>query len=226
MASAFSSAALVKGVDEAMRRNVALLLTSMGVFARGLCFGKAKKKGALGLLAPLGPVAAYLGVMGAPVYGRDLIPGSGGMVDFETLAPRFSPNEHLAAPSDLASAFDDDSKREAAPTFPVSADDLRAAFEEMFAARQPFFGATFASPTLQDEEKRRFVYVERTPLLRFPDVVNVQFVPLTETTSTLCLHSQSVYGYDDLGKNKQRVGDMLKALRDLPASMLKSTVTV
>ena len=53
-----------------------------------------------------------------------------------------------------------------------------------------------------------------------------RFVPLTETTSTLCLHSQSVYGYDDLGKNKQRVGDMLKALRDLPASMLKSTVTV
>jgi uncharacterized protein (DUF1499 family) len=62
--------------------------------------------------------------------------------------------------------------------------------------------------------------------LRFPDVLNVRFVELTERTSTLVLHSGSVYGYSDVGKNKERVGEMLEALRDLPPAMQKSAVAV
>ena len=55
-----------------------------------------------------------------------------------------------------------------------------------------------------------FVYVERTPLFRFPDVINAQFLDSGNGTSTLILHSASVYGLDDLGKNRERVEDLLK----------------
>ena len=41
----------------------------------------------------LAPAAGYLAVMGAPVYGQDLLPGTGGLLDFDSLTPRVSTNE-------------------------------------------------------------------------------------------------------------------------------------
>ena len=70
------------------------------------------------------------------------------------------------------------------------------------------------------------MYVERTPLFRFPDVLNVEFVPLSETTSTVVLHSGSVFGQSDLGKNEARVRELLDALRDLPPAMKRASVPV
>ena len=58
------------------------------------------------------------GLAGAPVYGRGL-PGLGGMLDLEALAPRSSPNEYLVAPADAAPGFVDDSKREVARVYPI-----------------------------------------------------------------------------------------------------------
>lgn len=168
---------------------------------------------------------AYLGVMGAPIYGRGLVPGTGDLLDFATLAPRSSPNEFLAAPPDAAPAFDDAAKRAAAPTFPVAADELRSAFERALRSRMlPGLGDVYARPT--KSAGRRFVYVERTPLFRFPDVLNVEFVPLSETTSTVVLHSGSVFGQSDLGKNEARVRELLDALRDLPPAMKRASVPV
>ena len=106
----------------------------------------------------------------------------------------------------------------------TGADALKDAFEEMLVARYSI--KAYARPTISSDEKRQYVYVERTPLLRFPDIINVQFVPLTETSSTLLLHSGSVYGYSDVGKNKQRVTEMIKSLSALPASLTRSSVQV
>ena len=177
-------------------------------------------------VTPLNPLGLYLGVMGAPVYGRDLLPFLGGLVDFETLEPRDSPNEYLSAPADAAPAFVSADKRQNATVYPVSVTALKDAFEKMLADRQPVAGELFAKPTLADVASSRYTYVERTPLLRFPDVINVQFLEAGEDSSTLVLHSASVYGYDDLGKNKQRVTEMLAALNDLPRAMTASAVSV
>ena len=72
----------------------------------------------------------------------------------------------------------------------------------------------------------RYTYVERTPLFRFPDVINVQFVEVDDNSSTLILHSASVYGQSDLGKNKERVTEMLSALSDLPKALTATAVSV
>ena len=146
-----------------MRRRFSVLALVLPAMALNP-FVAAKKK-TTAFLSPLlmGPTL-YLGVMGAPIYGRGL-PGAGGLLDFDTLAPRTSPNEYLAAPADEAPKFDDDAKREVAPVFPVSADDLKAAFEAMLAGRAPVLGDVYARPTLSDEATRRHVYVrERRPI--------------------------------------------------------------
>ena len=177
---------------------------------------------------PPNPLPLYLGVMGAPVYGRDILPFLGGLIDFEALEPRSSPNEYLAAPLDAAPLFNDTSKRIASPTYPVSAEELRTSFEQALAKRQPINGDFWAKPVQEDTDAfaSRFVYVERTPLFRFPDVVNVQFLDVGNGSSTLILHSASVYGQSDLGKNKERVEDLLKRISDLPSNMTATAVSV
>ena len=114
---------------------------------------------------PPNPLPLYFGVMGAPVYGRDILPFLGGLIDFEALEPRSSPNEYLAAPLDAAPLFNDTAKRIASPTYPVSAEELRTSFEEALAKRQPFNGDFWAKPVQEDSDAfaARFVYVERTP---------------------------------------------------------------
>ena len=169
---------------------------------------------------PPNPLPLYFGVMGAPVYGRDILPFLGGLIDFEALEPRSSPNEYLAAPLDAAPLFNDTAKRIVAPTYPISAEELRTSFENALAKRQPVSGDFWAKPVQEDTDAfaSRFVYVERTPLFRFPDVINAQFLDSGNGTSTLILHSASVYGQSDLGKNRERVEDLLKRIADLPAT--------
>lgn len=177
---------------------------------------------------PPNPLGLYLGVMGAPVYGRDVLPFLGGLIDFETLEPRSSPNEYLAAPTDAAPLFDAADKCTNVPMYPVSPEDLRTAFEEALAKRQPLMGDFWAKPVQEDSDAfaQRFVYVERTPLFRFPDILNVQFLDTGNGTSTLVLHSASVFGQSDLGKNQERVEDLLKRMSDLPPKKLGVDVGV
>ena len=165
---------------------------------------------------PPNPLPLYFGVMGAPVYGRDILPFLGGLIDFEALEPRSSPNEYLAAPLDAAPLFNDTSKRIAAPTYPVSAEEFRTSFENALAKRQPLNGDFWAKPVQEDTDAfaSRFVYVERTPLFRFPDVVNVQFLDVGNGTSTLILHSASVYGLERPGQEPKSVEDLLKRISD------------
>ena len=96
------------------------------------------------------------------------------------------------------------------------------------AKRQPFNGDFWAQPVQEDSDAfaARFVYVERTPLFRFPDVINAQFLEVGNGSSTLILHSASVYGQSDLGKNRERVEDLLKRISDLPANMTATAVSV
>ncbi len=56
-----------------------------------------------------------------------------------------------------------------------------------------------------DPERRRFVYIQRSPTFRFPDVITVEFVPLGADRSSIAIYSRSRYGQYDFGKNRKRV---------------------
>ena len=64
----------------------------------------------------------------------------------------------------------------------------------------------------EDRARRRFTYIQRSAMLRFPDVVTVEFVPLGEGKSTLAIDSRSRYGRGDFGVNRRRVTEWLGLL--------------
>uniref|UniRef100_A0A7S2RUZ7 DUF1499 domain-containing protein n=1 Tax=Rhizochromulina marina TaxID=1034831 RepID=A0A7S2RUZ7_9STRA len=168
------------------------------------------------------PVAGYYGVMLAPIYGKGLLPGTGGKLDFEALKPRMSPNEYLVAPEEAVPNFVDEAKRGVAKVYPVSRTELREAFFR--AVNKQYAIQLYAQPTLRDEALDQYVFVHRTLYFRFPDVLNVRFVDCEGGVSVV-LHSGSVYGYDDLGKNKARVETWLEALDEELSMLPKSADT-
>lgn len=47
--------------------------------------------------------------------------------------------------------------------------------------------------------------MQRTPLLGFPDTIDVLYVDLPDGRSSLALYSRSKLGYRDLGANRARL---------------------
>lgn len=176
-------------------------------------------------LYPLTPIAGFYGVVCAPVYGKGL-PLLGGAVDFETLAPRVSPNEFLSAPASDCLGFINTEKRAFSRDYPLSPEALRDEFLRVVEARYSI--KEFARPTVSNDATLQYTFVERTLYLRFPDIINVRFAvssPSPELgpgpSSTLYLHSGSIYGWSDLGKNRERVEEILAELgRRVPQGAL------
>ncbi len=55
-------------------------------------------------------------------------------------------------------------------------------------------------------------YVQRTPLVAYPDYVSVRAVPVAEGQSALVILSRSRFGKSDLGVNRARIAEWLEAL--------------
>ena len=64
-------------------------------------------------------------------------------------------------------------------------------------------------------EARRFKLIQHTPLLRFPDIVTVEYVVLGSDRSSLAIYSRARYGKGDLGTNQRRVLAWLNRLQQL-----------
>lgn len=95
------------------------------------------------------------------------------------------------------------------PEFPMPADDLARKWVEMLGA-QP---NVVIVETLTGEH--RMVVIQHTPVLRFPDIVTVEFVPLGPDKSSLAVYSRSRYGGGDFGTNRKRVLAWLDRLQQL-----------
>lgn len=63
-----------------------------------------------------------------------------------------------------------------------------------------------------DSDSRRFVYIQRSPTFRFPDVITVEFLSLGPARSSIAIYSRSRYGYYDFDKNRKRVEKWLVLL--------------
>lgn len=117
-----------------------------------------------------------------------------GAVDFMTVERRRTPNDSLACPAGFCPRAKSDIEP---PVYPVSAERLRSVTMEVIARESGT--ALVHSARSQDR------YLVRTPLLRFPDTVNLSVIDLGEGRSTLALYSRSQIGRSDLGTNQKRL---------------------
>jgi hypothetical protein len=85
------------------------------------------------------------------------------------------------------------------PVFDMAWDRLREYWMEMISGEMRIVRA------LADPGSRRYVYIQHSPVFRFPDIITVEFVSLGSDRSSLALYSRSRYGEYDFLKNRSRV---------------------
>jgi len=144
-------------------------------------------------------MARVLGTLAMMAWLVGCSAGEPAFVDFANLERPATPNTYLVCPPERTSATVD----RAPPVFDVPREGLE----------QVWLGALAGEPRLvrraAEPEAHRYVFVQRTPILRFPDVIQLEFLEVLPAQSTVCLFSRSVYGRSDFGKNRERVEDWL-----------------
>jgi uncharacterized protein (DUF1499 family) len=135
----------------------------------------------------------------AVIYETLFGPPDLGPVDFERLVRRRRPNDALACPEGLCPGAEPDLLP---PVYAASEEALRAAVTA-HALAQPGTVPVYRDdrPGLPVQDR----YVVRSARMQFPDTVDIRFIPLTETTSTLAIYSRSQLGIRDFGVNIARV---------------------
>ena len=118
-----------------------------------------------------------------------------GPIDFATLTRRESPNDSLAClPETCPQARADVSP----PLFTVSAARLA---EKLRTALRNEPRVTELAP-VNDLHLR---FLQRSALMRYPDLVDVLIVPRSSGAATLAIYSRSAVGRSDLGVNRARI---------------------
>lgn len=125
------------------------------------------------------------------------------IVDFASLRRAPTPNQYLLCPPGMCAAETDG----AAPIFDLPAAQLQGKWELMI-AEEPRVQEARRDLTLM-----QVTYVQRSRLLRFPDLITVRFVPVDDTHATLAIYSRSIYGQGDMGVNRARVEEWLAKLK-------------
>ena len=128
-------------------------------------------------------------------------------VDFATLELSGKPNQYLMCPADLCAAR----AHAEPPRFDVSAPQLAKAWAAVVAAEPRVGRLAEDAAALQSD------YVQRSALWRFPDILTVRFIALSEEASTVAVFSRAIYGYGDLGVNRKRVTRWVRLLGEAVA---------
>lgn len=153
------------------------------------------------------PVIGFYTIMLAPIYGIGLPGPFGSMTNFETIQNRGTstsiPNEYFVAPDNYMKRARAQLESE---VYPVSADILQDSLDKVITSLDRI------SYIDSDSGTRRKEYVQRALIFRWPDVITYTTIPITPTTSTLAMHSYSVYGAGDLGVNRDRVEKIIHEL--------------
>ncbi len=124
-------------------------------------------------------------------------------MDFQTLVlTSWKRNQFLVSPNNYCSAR----AHLASPTYDLSVEELRERWMTMIAS-QPRIETRKV-----DEEAMQYEFIQRTKIMRFPDIITVRFISLEQRRSTLAVYSRSRYGRRDFGVNKDRVRAWLEAL--------------
>ena len=123
-------------------------------------------------------------------------------IDFATLQRTAKPNQYVVCPPGLCQAKVDAESR----AFDASVEDLRSAWQQVVGAEPR------VELVAEDEERQIYDYVQRSSLMRYPDIITVQFLNSESGGSTLAIYSRSIYGRSDLSVNAKRIIDWLAKL--------------
>ena len=104
------------------------------------------------------------------------------------------------------------------PVFEIPWDHLRDYWLEMIA------GDTRIVRAAADFGPQHFVYIQHSPVFRFPDIVTVELVPLGPNRSSIAMYSRSRYGEYDFAKNRKRVEKWLVLLQKVARPATPSKV--
>lgn len=117
------------------------------------------------------------------------------VVDFATLERRDTPNQYLMCTNQLCSAYIDDLP----PLYAASVAEVRAAWEALLA------GEPRVRELRRDLQATQIDYVQRSRILRFPDLITIRFIAVGERRTTIAIYSRSIYGQGDFGVNRERI---------------------
>ena len=129
---------------------------------------------------------------------------SGEAVVIRDLRDPIPGNAFLACPPDYCAATAAPS-----PVFALPVDILAQRWADLL-ANEPHVVIATSNPA-----QHRLVVIQHTPLLRFPDVITAEFVPLGADKSSLAVYSRSRYGRGDFGTNRKRVLAWLDRLQQI-----------
>lgn len=116
-------------------------------------------------------------------------------IDFATLKRADTPNQYLTCPNNLCTAYIDDLP----PVYAAGVAEVRDAWEALM-QREPR-----VVELRRDPDGLQIDYVQRSRLLRFPDLITIRFIALDEKRTTVAIYSRSIYGQGDMGVNKERI---------------------
>jgi hypothetical protein len=125
---------------------------------------------------------------------------------------------YLACPADYCSA----AEAMVSPIFDMPWERLYDYWTEVISGEKRILSI----PT--QANARQFVYIQHSPVFRFPDIITVEFVPLGPERSSIAIFSRSRYGKLDFRKNRKRVERWLFLLEKVtrPAAPPYRKVTV
>lgn len=126
------------------------------------------------------------------------------MIDFTTLRLNWKPNQFLLAPPGLCRNAQPHME---SPVFDCPPRELMDRVREI-ALSQP----RITEETGGDSRETGAVFVARSKVFRFPDVIDVQAVEAGEGRSALAVYSRAKVGIRDFGVNRKRIEDWLSRL--------------
>jgi hypothetical protein len=155
------------------------------------------------ILAGIGAAGIGLRLYLSRAAEGQLQPGE--IIDFAARGSAGRSNVFAACPKDFCTPPGDIES----PAFAVPWERLLDCWRDVIAAQRD------VTLVAEDRARRRLTYIQRSAMLRFPDVVTVEFVPLGEAKSTLAIDSRSRYGRGDFGVNRRRVTEWLGLLVEM-----------
>jgi uncharacterized protein (DUF1499 family) len=138
-------------------------------------------------------------------YGLARLTGSPldiGPIDWATLKRHATPNDALVCPAGRCP----NARADAEPRiYPVPPDELLARLRRI-AQSDP---DTQELPGAANHAAR---FLQHTRLMRFPDTIDAEVIPVGDNQSTLAIYSRSLLGRKDFGVNRARLTRWLAAL--------------
>ena len=147
--------------------------------------------------------SAVLALVGHSLFFDRLLPVTGVThLDFGTFSLNSNPNQFLVCSPNLCT----ETPHMTSPVYSFPAETLAADWDDMI-NRQSNIELLFEDQPLNQRD-----YVQRTPLMRFPDIITVRFYRLPNGMSTLAIYSRAIYGKSDFGVNKARIESWLREI--------------